>query len=61
MNKKEILLISVIIFLSAIFWLIADIYHAATEEKIKEKITLPEINKYEINTQILKVLEERKP
>lgn len=61
MNKKEILFLSVGIFLSAIFWLIADIYHAATEEKIKEKVTLPVFKKYEINPQILKILEEKKP
>ncbi len=59
MNKKEILILSIVIFLSVIFWLIADIYHAATEEKIKEKLSLPEIRKYEIDSQILKFLEEK--
>lgn len=60
MNKKELLLISVGIFFTVIAWLIADIHHAATIEKIKTKIeTLTPLKKYEISADILKNLRER--
>ncbi|KKQ02189.1 MAG: hypothetical protein US11_C0001G0148 [Candidatus Roizmanbacteria bacterium GW2011_GWA2_36_23] len=59
MNKKELFLISIIIFLTVISWLIADIHHAATEEKIKNKIELPKIQKYSTDEEILKVLGQK--
>lgn len=60
MNKKELLLISIGIFLTAIAWLIADIHHAANQEKIKAKIELPTFIKYEIKDDILKLLQEKR-
>lgn len=60
MNKKELLFFSIGVFLTVVAWLIADVYHAATEEKIKSKIELPHLVKYEINEEILKKLEEKK-
>ncbi len=60
MNKKELLLISVGIFFTVIAWVIADIYHAATTEKIKTKVEAPtSLKKYEINAEVLKNLELR--
>lgn len=59
MNKKELLLISVGIFLTVIAWLIADVYHAATEDKIKTKVEAASLKKYDVNTDILKNLLER--
>ena len=60
MNKKELLLISIGIFFTVIAWLIADIYHAATTEKIKTKVeAATPLKKYEININILKNLKQR--
>lgn len=60
MNKKELLLISIGIFFTVIAWLIADIYHAATTEKIKSKVEASTpLKKYKINADILKNLELR--
>lgn len=59
MNKKELLLISIGIFFTVIAWLIADIYHAATTEKIKTKVEATTLKKYEINGDILKILQQR--
>ena len=60
MNKKELLLISIGIFFTVIAWLIADIYHAATTEKIKTKIEAStSLKKYEISADILSNLKER--
>lgn len=60
MNKKELLILSIGVFLTAVVWLIADIYHAANQEKIKEKIELPNLTKCEIRKDILKILQEKK-
>ncbi|MEK7633338.1 MAG: hypothetical protein AAB437_00650 [Patescibacteria group bacterium] len=56
MKRKEILLLSIGVFLTVIAWLIADIYHTSTEDKIKSKINLPQINRYEINKDLLETL-----
>ncbi len=60
MNKKEILMISIGVFLTVIAWLIADVYHAATQEKMKVKIELPASAKYEIDLKILDTLQNKK-
>jgi hypothetical protein len=59
MNKKEILLLSIGVFLTVVAWLIADIYHASTEDKIKSKISLPQVNQYKINKDLLETLKNR--
>ena len=59
MNKKEILLLSIGVFLTVIAWLIADIYHASTEDKIKSKINLPQVYQYKVNKDILEKLKNK--
>ncbi|MFH0979594.1 MAG: hypothetical protein V1803_01465 [Candidatus Roizmanbacteria bacterium] len=60
MNKKELLFLSIGIFLTVVAWLIADIYHAATEEKIKTKIEIPTLNNYKISKELLEILKNKK-
>lgn len=59
MNKKELLFISIGVFLTAIAWLIADIYHAASTEKIKNKMSSPVVKKYEVSVKVLEKLEQK--
>ena len=59
MNKKEILLLSIGVFLTVVAWLIADIYHAATEEKIKQRVELTILKKYQVEEKILEELRVR--
>lgn len=59
MNKKELLLLSIIIFLTILMWLIADIYHAVTKETIKEKEDLPIVVNYKIDKKIFDILESK--
>lgn len=59
MKKKEFFLLSIGIFLTAIAWLMADIYHVATKVKIKYKIELPNISNYEIDKEVLNILENK--
>lgn len=60
MNKKELLFLSIGIFLTVIAWLIADIYHAATEEKIKTRIEIPKLDNYKINKELLDIIKNKK-
>lgn len=59
MNKKELLLLSIGVFMTVIAWLVADIYHAATEEKIKVRTQIPTLKKYHVDEQLLKNLKEK--
>ncbi len=59
MNKREILLLSIGVFLTVVAWLIADVYHAATEEKIKTKVELPILKKYQVQEKTLEELRTR--
>lgn len=59
MNKKELFLLSVGVFLTVMAWLVADIYHAATQEKIKIKTEIPTLPKYEIKKNVLDVLKAK--
>lgn len=59
MNKKEFLYISIGIFLTVIVWVVAEIYHTATEEKIKDKIEIPIVENYKINKNVLEIIENK--
>lgn len=59
MNRKEVLLLSIGVFLTVVSWLIADIYHASTEEKVKSKIELPQVYQYKINKKLMEVLKNK--
>ena len=59
MNRKEIFILSVGIFLTVIAWLIADIYHAATSDKIKVKVEIPTLNKYQIKKDVFEKLKQK--
>lgn len=60
MNKKEVFYLSIGVFLTVIAWLVADIYHSATEEKIKSKISIPKQESYTIDKEILETIESKK-
>lgn len=60
MNKKELLFLSIGIFLTVVAWLIADVYHAATEEKIKIRIEIPTLDNYKINKELLDIIKNKK-
>lgn len=60
MNRREIFLLSIGIFLTAFAWLLSDLFHANTKEKTKIDTAIPIIKTYTINPELLKILEERK-
>ena len=59
MNRKEVLLLSIGVFLTVVCWLIADIYHVSTEDKIKSRISLPQLYQYKISKELLEILRNK--
>lgn len=59
MNKKEVLLFSIGVFLTVVAWLVADIYHASTTDTIKSKVNLPQPYQYKISKDILDTLKNK--
>lgn len=59
MNRKELLLISVAIFLTVIAWLVADLYHAATTERLKDKVKVLKIKNYDMGKSIIDQLKAK--
>ncbi|MFA5769898.1 MAG: hypothetical protein WC894_00190 [Patescibacteria group bacterium] len=59
MNRKEVLLLSIGVFLTVIYWLIADIYHASTEDKVKSRISVPQVYQYKISKELLETLKNK--
>ncbi|KKP52736.1 MAG: hypothetical protein UR42_C0005G0004 [Candidatus Roizmanbacteria bacterium GW2011_GWA2_33_33] len=59
MNRKEVLLLSIGVFLTVVAWLIADIYHASTEDKIKSRMSLPQVSQYKISKDLFETLKNK--
>jgi hypothetical protein len=59
MNRKELFLLSLGVFLTVVAWLIADIYHTSTEDKIKTKIKLPQTYQYRISKELMEQLKNK--
>lgn len=60
MNRKETLLISIAIFFTIIMWLVADIYHASTTEKVKPQTDISQPINIELDTSVFQILENKK-
>ncbi|OGK38328.1 hypothetical protein A3F03_02040 [Candidatus Roizmanbacteria bacterium RIFCSPHIGHO2_12_FULL_41_11] len=60
MNKKELLAISIVIFLTIVAWIISDIYHTRSKTAMDEQIetALPQ---KKIDIKIFQVLEDKTP
>lgn len=59
MNRKEVLYLSICIFLTVIAWLVADIYHASTQDRLKKENPLPIIKNYKIDPKLLELIEQK--
>lgn len=60
MNQKETLIISITVFLTIITWIMGDLFHVASTEKVRVKDSrfLSEI-KINIDAEVLKKLQEK--
>lgn len=61
MNQKEFFIISIGIFATIIAWLIADIIHTSTTDKVKAKIDISKPIQYSIDPKIFEILKEKTP
>lgn len=59
MNRKEVLLISIGVFLTVIAWLMADIYHAAAREYQKDSVNLPLVTQTAVKKDMVEVLKSK--
>lgn len=61
MNRKELYILSLGVFLTIIAWLVADILHTATTEKVKAKYDISKPIKYQIDVKVFEKLKTKKP
>lgn len=61
MNTKELLAISVGIFLTIIAWMVADLYHAKQSTVVEGVIHQSDVPEYKINPTIFTILKDKTP
>jgi len=59
MKRKEILYISVCVFMTIIAWVVADLYHSANKETVEAVIADPVLLKYTIDREAIKLIENK--
>jgi len=61
MNKKEILVISIGIFMTIVAWMVADLYHTKQSTVVDEVANQVFIPSYKINPTIFSILKDKSP
>ena len=61
MNRKEVFLISLTIFLTAVAWMILDVYKIKQEVVVSPEVFSSTIIKYKIDPHILDVIKTKIP
>lgn len=61
MNKRELLVISIGIFMTIIAWMIADLYHTKQTTVVDEVANQVFVPSYKINPTIFTILKEKSP
>ncbi len=61
MNKKELFILSITVFLTVIAWTVADILHTATRELDTEVKSLQKIRSYQLDKSIFDIIESKQP
>ena len=59
MNRKELFIVAVTIFLTVIAWVVSDIFHAQAKERSKFETTVPSAQQYNVDENIFTILESR--
>ncbi len=59
MNRKELFILSVTIFLTIVAWVVSDIIHAQARQHAKVDMTIPSTKEYHIDQNIFTILETR--
>lgn len=61
MKKKEILILSITIFLTVIAWTLAEIIHTSSKKTDTEVKSLQEIKSFRLNKSIFDIIETKEP
>ncbi len=61
MNTKELLAISIGIFLTIVAWMVADLYHAKQSTVVDGVVNQAEVPSYKINPTVFTILKEKTP
>ncbi|QQG44727.1 MAG: hypothetical protein HYW86_02315 [Candidatus Roizmanbacteria bacterium] len=61
MNQRELLIISIGVFLTIIAWMIIDIFQIRNQNTISQKIKTVEAVQFKIDDKVFKILNEKKP
>ncbi len=59
MNRREIFILSITIFLTVIAWGVSDILHAQSQEHAKLNLSVPTTKEYNIDESIFTILNSR--
>jgi hypothetical protein len=61
MNKKEVLFLSICVFLTVIAWLVADIVHTSSSKQLDEDIEqVAPVEPIKLDSKIFELLEQKK-
>ncbi len=61
MNRKELFVLSLTIFLTVVIWVVSDIVHARAREHAKLDMSVPSTKEYHIDKNIFTILQNRAP
>ncbi len=59
MKRKEILYLSICIFLTVVIWLVADLFFAANKDMREEQIANPVLLQYKLDPNIITIVEQK--
>lgn len=59
MKQREILIISIGVFLTIVAWVVIEIYKVRNVQLIEQDVQLPTVQRYEINTEIIDKLRKK--
>jgi len=59
MKRKELLYISVCVFMTIVAWAVGDLYHSANKKIVDVIIADPVLLQYKIDTQAIKLIEDK--
>ena len=59
MKRKELLYISICIFMTIVAWLVADLVHTVNQKTVETVIADPVLLQYKIDPNVLKLIENK--
>lgn len=59
MNRKELFILSITIFLTVITWVVSDIIHARAQQHSKLDMSVPSTKEYHIDENVFTILKAR--